>query len=73
MNRYFIISNIEWDTDGENIKNLPNEMGLTLTPEDYEDKEMEEIEENMIEFLSEEYGWCICDYSVKEVNENGEE
>ena len=65
--RYYLVSNIEWDTDGKKVAGLPNEMGLTLEPEDYDGLEPEEIEENIIDFLSDRYEWCIADYDIEEV------
>lgn len=68
MKRYYIVSNIEWDTDGEEIKDLPGEVCVTLEPEDYEGLDQEEIEESIVEYLTDEYEWCIADYDIEEVN-----
>ena len=68
MKRNFILRNIEWDTDGERVEGLPSEQGMTLDQEDYEGLDMEEIEESIIDFLTDMYGWCIADYDIVEVN-----
>lgn len=67
MKRNYIVSNIEWDTDGEDVQVLPVVKGITLDPEDYEGLDEEEIEESIIDFLTELYGWCISDYEIEEV------
>ena len=51
------VTNIEWDTDGEDPKdlNLPNEVKIN-----------EDIDEDEIaDYLSDEYGWCVCSFNVE--------
>ena len=43
------ITNIEWDTDGEDIPELPTEV---LVPKDWDDDEV-------TDWLSDTYGFCV--------------
>jgi hypothetical protein len=49
-----LISDIKWDTDGENVE-LPTEVEI---PNDIEDDEI-------ADYLSDEYGWCIESFNIK--------
>lgn len=44
---------IEWDTDGEKVEGLPAE-GVFETAEDYKT-----IAENLADWLSDRYGFCV--------------
>ena len=48
------VYNIEWDTDGEYIEDLPDEVEL---PDDIED-------DYVADALSDEYGWCIFSLEI---------
>lgn len=48
---------IDWETDGHDKKDLPNKVEI---PEDVH-------EDDIADFLSDEYGWLINDFEVIEV------
>ena len=54
----YIITNIKWDTDGEPVENLPRE---TTVPENID-------EEDIADYLSDKYGFCLFGYSVEKTN-----
>lgn len=75
MKRYFIISNLEWDTDGKKVKGLPDEFGLTVSEEDVEewvenemDQDKDEIDYWIMDWLTDYYEWCIAGCEIKEVS-----
>lgn len=51
----FYITNIEWDTDGEKIETLPTEAIIEAKDED-----------EIADKLSDEYGFCIFNFIIKE-------
>ena len=63
MKRYFIVSDIEWDTeealpeDMEQIEQLPETI--------YEE---EDIMDYIEEYLVEEYEWAMSNFSIEEVS-----
>lgn len=70
MNRYFIVSCIGWDTD----EVLPDEIGVVASEEDIQEWEtqgytQEEINDEIINYLSDEYEWCISSCFIDEVTE----
>ena len=56
------VTNIMWDTDNEEV-NLPTE----VTIEGMEEKSCEEMEDDILDFLCETYGYCVYyyEYEVK--------
>lgn len=54
-----VITNIEWDTDGENIPELPTEVSMDKWTDDEE-----EILDCVADMLSDVYGWCVCSFEI---------
>ncbi len=54
----FIISNIVWETDGEDADHLPTEVRLTLGDAS-----------DIADALSDDYGWLVSSFDVEEVND----
>ncbi len=50
------ITNIEWDTDGETVDDLPTETDI---PADTDD-------EHIADYLSDRYGWCVKSFVIEE-------
>lgn len=61
-NRTIKITDIEWDTDGEIIDDLPTES--FYTPD--EDETIEEAEEIIADLLSDDFGWCVSSFCLQE-------
>lgn len=64
----FHIENIQWDTDGEEMK-LPTEYDLPLSwlmdrGERYETVDVEELKDRATNYLSDEFGFCIFGLNV---------
>ena len=71
MNRYFIVSDIEWDTEYV----LPKEIGVAASEEDIQEWEaqgydQDDIENDIITYLSDAYVWCISSCFIDEVTED---
>lgn len=54
-----IVTNIEWDTDGEDIPELPTEVSLDRWTNDEE-----EILDCIADILSDLYGFCVCSFEI---------
>ena len=76
MERYFIVSNIKWDTefDGEEqiVEDLPGEIGVTADEDDVEEWEANEMDQDeinyyILDYLTDDFGWCIAGSEIKEV------
>lgn len=66
INVTYAITNIEWDTDGEDIEELPTEVELTLKDMIEDDLEDEEtVTEKITDYLSDNYGFCLFDYDYE--------
>ena len=54
----FIVTNIQWDTDGDEkiLKDLPTELSIDADTLSISDKD--EIEETISDYLSDTYGFC---------------
>lgn len=52
----FKVTNIVWDTDGDRIEDLPETV--------YIDDNDEIDEDEIADYLSDEYGWCIKSYDL---------
>jgi hypothetical protein len=53
------VRNIEWDTDGEEIDDLPQELSLSWSNFDNDF----DFDEDLSDWLSDEYGWLVSSYS----------
>ena len=62
--RVFTVSNIDWDTDGEEI-DLPDEM--TVNVKEDEQLEDDEIEQYISDKITDETGFCHFGFNYKEV------
>ncbi len=63
-----IVSNIEWDTDGERV-NLPTKVIIRRpSPELLEDAENGGYDDLVCDYLSDRFGWCICGFAVDVVD-----
>lgn len=63
------IYDIRWDTDGEEIPDLPTDDLVNSEYLDVEDDEnINEVEEAISEYLSDEYGFCHFGFSFKRVS-----
>ncbi len=54
-----IVTNIEWDTDGEYIPELPTEVSMNKWTDDEE-----EILDCVADMLSDVYGWCVSSFEI---------
>ena len=59
---------IEWDTDNEEVDDLPERVLLTIEDEDEIEEYYEDPDDFVCNKLSDEYGWCInsFDYDLVE-------
>lgn len=60
-----VIRNIKWETDGEKVEGLPNSVIVNI------DVDPETIEDDVSDYLSDEYGFCHngFEFSYKEIKE----
>lgn len=65
--RKFLISRVEWDTDGRVLKRLPSEGEVFLDAEQIDDRDSGEIDELVYKAFSNHHGYCICACQVSEV------
>ena len=63
MNKKYLVKNIQWDTDGEDV-DLPNELEIIL-PDDEELNSPEEIEEYISNEITNETGFCHFGFSTE--------
>ena len=77
MKRYFIVSDIKWDTEFDDeeqiVEDLPDETVVTADEEDIDyweanDCDWEEIEYYILDYLTDEYEWCIAGSKIKEIS-----
>ena len=65
-NRKIVCENIKWDTEENGIEYSPVELDLpekvTLKYSDFYDGEVDDDFESVVDYLSDNFGWCI--YSV---------
>jgi hypothetical protein len=52
-------TNIKWDTDGEQIDDLPTRVEIPFGVDDDE----------IADLLSDEYGFCVCRFDIEQVEE----
>lgn len=62
-----VITNIDWDTDGEEIEYLP--ANVTLELEDLEGLGVSD--EDVADELSDRYGFCVNSFYCDKYDENG--
>lgn len=70
--RKFLISSVEWDTDGRVLKRLPSEGAVLLDAEQIDDRAPDEIDELVYNAFSDRHGYCICACQVLEVIKDAE-
>ena len=63
MNKKYLVKNIQWDTDGEDV-DLPNELEIIL-PDDEELNSPEEIEEYISNEITNETGFCHFGFATE--------
>ena len=63
MNKKYLVTNIQWDTDGEDV-DLPNELEIIL-PDDEELNSPEEIEEYISNEITNETGFCHFGFATE--------
>ena len=57
-----LVHSIEWETDGEPVKDLPTSVEIEI--ENLEDPHYE-----ICEYLSDHYGWLVSGYEYRLLNE----
>jgi hypothetical protein len=60
----YTVTNIKWDTDGENI-DLPTEITIDIPNEDFVKMDEEEIDEFISDYITNETGFCHMGFSLK--------
>jgi len=65
--RKFLISRVEWDTDGRVLKRLPSEGEVFLDAEQIDDRAPDEIDELVYNAFSDHHGYCICGCKISEM------
>jgi len=65
--RQFLISGVEWDTDGRVLKRLPSEGAVLLDAEQIDGRDPDAIDELVYNTFSDHHGYCICACRVSEV------
>ena len=61
---YFLVSAIEWDTDGEKV-DLPETIGVIMD----EDHFGEGIEDDILDQISDNLEWCVNSCFIEEIDE----
>ena len=64
----YMVTNIQWDTDGdkENLMDLPAELSIDADTLSISDKD--EIEETISDYLSDTYGFCHYGFDFEKEN-----
>lgn len=63
-----VITNIDWDTDGEVIEELPKEVTFEM---DYDDDYGAELDQDAADELTDRYGFCINSFYSTYYDEDG--
>jgi len=63
-----VITNIDWDTDGEKIKELPKDVTFEM---DYDDEYGAELDQEVADELSDRYGFCVNTFYPIYYDEDG--
>lgn len=75
-NRFLLMSEIKWDTDGEEV-DLPNSYKIPVSELLFEDEKIEDFEDECgidllydraVDKLSDIFGWCIFGCNIEEVD-----
>lgn len=65
----YLASDIEWDTDGEEVDGLPTDVTIVFDPDANDCIDQDEINEKLVDILSDEYGWLIDFCHIEEAEE----
>ncbi len=64
-NYHIVVSDIDWDTDGESV-NLPNEVVISNpTPDMLADVKEDGYGDSIADYLSDNYGFCVNNFSTE--------
>ena len=63
-----VITNIDWDTDGEVIEDLPKDVTFEM---DYDDEYGAELDQDAADELTDRYGFCINSFYSTYYDEDG--
>ena len=61
---YFLVSAIEWDTDGQKV-DLPETIGVLID----EDRFGEGIEDDILDQVSDNLEWCVNSCFIEQIDE----
>lgn len=61
-NLHVIVRDIEWETDGESIEDLPETVVIPITYEELEDEDS--LHDGINDYLSDNYGWLVSGYEI---------
>lgn len=67
----FIVTNIQWDTDGDEkiLKDLPTELSIDAdTLNISNENDSEKVEETISDYLSDSYGFCHYGFNFEKEN-----
>ena len=67
----FIVTNIQWDTDGDEkiLKDLPTELSIDAdTLNISNENDSEKVEETISDYLSDSYGFCHYGFNIEKEN-----
>jgi len=59
-------TNIDWDTDGEEVGDLPTETVIEVDAADWSE---DDIGEFGADWLSDKFDWCVISYNYEVVEE----
>lgn len=65
MTGTYEVTDIEWDTDGEEVEGLPASVTIEI---DEDDIDPDDEESSVVDAVSDEHGWCIDDCKVRRVS-----
>ena len=63
-----VITDIDWDTDGEETQELPKNVTFEM---DYDEDYGAELDQDAGDELSDRYGFCINSFNAEYYDENG--
>ena len=63
-----VITNIDWDTDGEEIKELPKDVTFEI---DYDEEYGTNLDNEVADELSDRYGFCVNSFNLNCFDEDG--
>ena len=75
---YFLVTDILWDTDDEDVEDLPKACKVTVSEiAQYEccAEDEFEAEDRLVDYLTDKYGFCIssCSYELREITQKKSE